>query len=54
MGGLEDEKTVATTQLVKVERIKAYFPSRQTTLEILLVCFNTHIGNSVLKFVSVV
>ena len=31
----------------KSERIKAYFPSRQQTLETLLVCFNTHIRKSV-------
>ena len=49
MGGLEDEKTVATTQLVKFQSIEAHFPSRQTTLETLLVCFDTHIGLSVLE-----
>lgn len=46
MGGLEDEKTVATTQLVKVERIKA-FSGREASGFIHEECFNTHIGNSV-------
>ena len=53
MGGPEDGKSVVKTLMVKFRSIEAHFPSRQPTLEILLVCFDTHIGNSVLKFVPV-
>ena len=47
VGGLEDEKTVATTQLVKVERIKAFSTREGTRGFIHVECFDTHIGLSV-------
>ena len=53
MGGPEDGKSVVKTLMVKVRSIEAHFPSRYQTLETLLVCFDTHIGLSVLKFISV-
>jgi hypothetical protein len=49
VGGPEDGKLVVKTLVVKFRSIEAHFPSRQQTLETLLVCFDTHIGDSVLK-----